>query len=250
MRIEKIRLDELLVQKGLAIDLKKATSLILSRSVLINDKPVTKAGEKFPVDSKIRIREMIKEYVSRGALKLKPILEKLNIDIKDEICLDIGASTGGFTEVLLEKGAKKVYSIDVGYGQLADRIRQDGRVVVMDRLHFKEFSWSLMNDEPKKVFITSDLSFISIKILFTRLRELKEQRNDCKMDCLVLIKPQFEAKQDELVKGILVNTNVRFRILKDILKDAKRNRFILKSLNVSPIKGNSGNTEYFLYFEV
>jgi len=166
LRIEKIRLDELLIKRGFAPDNKIATSLILSNSVLIDDRPVTKAGEKFSLDANIRIRERIKEYVSRGAHKLKPVIEKFNINIQNRICIDLGASTGGFTEVLLEKGAAKIYAIDVGYGQLADRLRQNPKVQVKDRFHFKELTWENLNKIYSDLFITTDLSFISINNLF------------------------------------------------------------------------------------
>jgi 23S rRNA (cytidine1920-2'-O)/16S rRNA (cytidine1409-2'-O)-methyltransferase len=248
LRIEKIRLDELLLRQGLAPDLQKARSLILSGSVLLNDVVVDKVGVLYPINSNVRIRAKIGEYVSRGAYKLKPILEKWNIPVEGKVCLDIGASTGGFTQVLLEKKAKMVFAIDVGYGLLAGKLRNDSRVKVVDRFHIKNLSPKILEEPVSELFFTIDLSFISLKNVFPHILRL-QQTMGIGMEGLSLLKPQFEADSSDLEKGILKNKQIQFSICKDMLRYLKKD-FILKGFTKSPITGADGNEEFFIYWKL
>ncbi len=248
MRIEKLRLDELLLRLGLANDLSKARSLILSGSVLLNDVVVDKAGVMYPVNSHVRIRAKIGEYVSRGAYKLKPILEKWNISVENQICLDLGASTGGFTQVLLEKKAKMVFAMDVGYGQLAGKLRNDSRVKVLDRFHIKNLSPEIFTEPVSELFFTMDLSFISLKNVFPHILRL-QQTMGIHIEGLSLLKPQFEADPNDLEKGILKSKKIQFLICKDMLRYLQKD-FILKGFTKSPITGADGNEEFFIYWKL
>ncbi len=250
LQIEKRKISEILVERGFADSLEQAESLLLSGSVLVNDKPVTKKGLLFPITVNIRIREKIARNVSRGVNKLKPILEKLNISVINKICIDLGASTGGFTQVLLEKGAKMVYAVDVGYGQLAYKLQTNPKVKVFDRFHYKKISWDLFDEGETNYFVTIDLSFTSIVPALEKLSELYTQKRYVILEGLGLIKPQFEAKKDELEKGIVKDSKIRFCILKRVLKKIKKIPHLkLLKLTKSPILGTQGNQEFFVYWK-
>jgi 23S rRNA (cytidine1920-2'-O)/16S rRNA (cytidine1409-2'-O)-methyltransferase len=233
------------------MDLQRARSLILSGSVFIEEQKVTKIGLKFPSDCKIRIKDVISEYASRGASKLYPILKKYSINIKDLFCIDIGASTGGFTDVLLREGAESVLAIDVGYGQLIERLRNDSRVRVLDRFHAKDLNWeTISRDNLTKMVIVIDVSFISILAIYSVLLQLKHQREKVNIQIISLIKPQFECNPSKLEKGILKDKNERFKVIKKVMKYIKKNKGKILGLSLSPIKGKEGNVEYFIYWEI
>lgn len=257
MAKEKIRLDSLLLKKGFAETVEKARSLILSGSVLINEQKITKAGLTFAEDSKIRILNVIPEYVSRGAYKLLKAFETFPISAEGRLCVDLGASTGGFTQVLLERGAWKVFACDVGYGQLAERLRNHKSVVVKDRFHLRNLSSSEIEWEknkgdvpdPDTILIVMDLSFISLRSVFPVIREFSRENNIPKIECVTLIKPQFEADERDLIKGVLRDPKVRFRIILSLCRFLKREiGASVLGLEWSPIEGRDGNKEILLYW--
>lgn len=259
MAKERIRLDSLLLKRGFAETLEKARSLILSGSVLINEQKITKAGLQFPENSEIRILNVIPRYVSRGAYKLLKAFESFSINAKGKVCIDLGASTGGFTEVLLEKGAWKVFACDVGYGQLAERLRNHPSVVVKDRFHLKNLSASEVDWENLKglvpdsnsILIVMDLSFISLRSVFPVIKRFRGEKNIPKIECVTLIKPQFEADPKDLVKGVLRNSNVRWKIVRSICKFLKTEIGASNlGLEWSPIEGREGNKEILLYWTI
>ncbi len=189
MASEKIRLDKLLVERGITTTREKARALILAKAVKINEINLDKASALVPSDAQIHVKGEDNPYVSRGGLKLKEALEKFKLDVTDIVALDVGASTGGFTDCLLQAGARKVYALDVGYGQLAWKLREDKRVVVIERTNIRYYDGIHFNELPD--LATIDVSFISLKIVLPAV--LKLLKNDGQI--LALIKPQFEAKQ-------------------------------------------------------
>lgn len=235
----------------MAQDLQRARSLILSGSIFIEEQKITKIGLKFTPDCKIRIKDVISEYASRGASKIHPIIKKYSINIKGLYCIDIGASTGGFTDVLLREGAETVLAIDVGYGQLIERLRNDPRVRVLDRFHAKDLSWEIISpSEITQMVIVIDVSFISLLAIYNVIFQLKLQKENVKMQIISLIKPQFECNPTKLEKGILRDKNERFKVIKKIMKYVKKNNGKIYGLSLSPIKGKEGNIEYFIYWEI
>ncbi|PJZ68098.1 TlyA family rRNA (cytidine-2'-O)-methyltransferase [Leptospira perolatii] len=256
----KIRLDRLLLERGLAEDLSKAQSLILSGSVLVNDQVVDKVGLLFAEDSSVRLKEVIPKYVSRGAFKLKKAFELWNIDLSDKLCLDWGASTGGFTQVLLEQGAKNIFAFDVGYGQMVSRIAKDPRVKVIDRFHVKNITWDILeelwksaesSDFPEKIFLVMDLSFISLRNVFPIVKRLHDQVPGRSWSGFSLIKPQFEVDPKFLTKGILTDPKIRLRTVRSLLRFARKESGIkLLSLSESPIAGADGNQEILMYWSI
>lgn len=247
---EKIRLDTLLLELGITNDIKRAESLILSGSVFVNENKITKTGLKFHRDVTIRIKNIIPEYASRGAKKILPVLEKFKIDLKGKKCIDLGASTGGFTDVLISKDVERVIAIDVGYGQMIERLRNHPKVRVVDRFNAKDLSWNIINKDKKNLFIVIDLSFISLLSIYPAIHKLKNEELDANIEVLSLIKPQFECNPVLLEKGILKNSNERFSVLKKIIKYIKKMKSEPLGLTVSPIKGTEGNIEYFIYWKV
>ncbi|WP_167882052.1 TlyA family RNA methyltransferase [Leptospira semungkisensis] len=258
MAKEKIRLDELLLKKGLAEDISKARSLILSGSVLVNDRMVDKAGLSFQESAEIRIRDIIPKYVSRGAYKLKSAIEKWSLDIKGKLCLDWGASTGGFTQVLLEEGAEFVFAFDVGYGQMASKVAMNPKVIVRDRFHIKDTSWKLLNELwsqksekqfPNEIFLVIDLSFISLETVLPTIARLKQERPTIHWKVVSLFKPQFEAEPRYLDKGVLKNPYVRSQILRSFIRFLRKHiggKFV--GVGESPITGRDGNREILVYW--
>jgi 23S rRNA (cytidine1920-2'-O)/16S rRNA (cytidine1409-2'-O)-methyltransferase len=247
---EKLKIWKLLIERGFARDKSHAESLLLSGSVLIQDKVINKLGLLVEKNVNIRIRQKIPDYVSRGALKIKPILEKWNISIKGKVCIDLGASTGGFTQVLLEKGASLVYAVDVGYGQLAGKLQNHPKVKVLDRTHYKNLNLDLIKILGEEIFVTMDLSFTSVIPALKKIQELFYKTNK-RVEGLSLIKPQFEAKTEELEKGIVKNSSTRFKILKRTLGESKKIHTLnLLKLTQSPLEGTKGNIEYFLYWKL
>ena len=237
----KIALDQLLVERSLAPDLQRARSLIMAGEVIVEDHCVDKAGTKFRSDVVLRLRRQEHNFVSRGGLKLEHALKRWNIDATDAICMDVGASTGGFSEVLLQHGAKKVYAIDVGYGQLAHKLRIDKRVVNLERTHILKLDDEIISPKPSLVVI--DLSFISLTKVLGRIVELLS-----KPACVIaLVKPQFEASKEDIGEGgIVTDDEVRKAAVEKIKIFAQELGFVVKGVETSPICGAKGNVEYLL----
>lgn len=241
----KERLDVLLVELGLAPSREKAKAVIMSGDVFVNGQREDKAGTTFDTEkSKIEVRGVQLKYVSRGGFKLEKAMNSFPIDLNNTICMDIGASTGGFTDCMLQNGATKVYSIDVGHGQLAWSLRNDERVVCMEKTNFRYVTPDDIADEID--FASVDVSFISLTmILEPAIKILKEHAN---MVCL--IKPQFEAGRDEVgKKGVVRDKKVHIKVIEKVVSYAAGIGFLIKGLDFSPIKGPEGNIEYLLFIE-
>jgi len=237
------RLDKLLVDRGLVASRERARALVMSGSVLVDDQPETKAGAMIDPKAEIRLKEEDHPYVSRGALKLVKGLDTFGIDPAGKVCLDIGASTGGFTDVLLKRGAAKVYAIDVGYGQLAWSLRQDPRVVVLERENVRNMDLSLV-PEPCDLAVT-DVSFISLTLVLSRIRELL--RPPAGKPIIALVKPQFEVGREQVGKGGVVRDEAARRGAVTKVRDwASAHGFVVGEDVESPITGPAGNVEYLL----
>lgn len=241
---DKIRLDIAVTQRGLAESREKAKALIMAGQVYLNGQKELKAGATVKPDDEIEVRGSRNPFVSRGGLKLQKAAEKFDIDLADCICMDIGASTGGFTDCMLTHGAKKVYSIDVGYGQLAWKLRTDERVVNMERTNFRYVTHEQIPEDID--FASVDVSFISLKIILPVLRELL--KGDGQAVCL--IKPQFEAGREKIgKKGVVRDPQVHIEVIENIVAFAIENGFDVKNLDFSPIKGPEGNIEYLMHIQ-
>ncbi len=238
----RIRLDKLLVERGISPTRERAKALIMSGSVVVGESSIDKAGTLVSADAEITIKGQDNPYVSRGGLKLKGAFEKFGINVKDLVAFDIGVSTGGFTDCLLQEGARKVYAIDVGYGQLAWKLRQDERVVVFERTNIRYFSGEGIEDEINMV--TIDVSFISLKLVIPVVVKLIPE--DAVM--LALIKPQFEAGKGEVgKKGVVRDPAVHKRVVDEIVEFARGLNLEIMGICESPITGPAGNKEFFLY---
>lgn len=243
---KKKRVDELLVTQNLAKDIDQAKRLIMTGNVLTsNNEKVFTAGEKYSVDEKFRIKGDQKRFVSRGGEKLAHGLKVFNKKLDDAIVLDIGSSTGGFTDVSLKAGAKLVYALDVGTNQLDWKLRNDPRVVSMEQTNFRYSKpEDFRNGRPD--FACIDVSFISLQLIFPPLVEILPINGEV----IALIKPQFEALQEDIWAGGIVNDlNVYNYVLKDIIDEAQNLNLELKGLDISPIKGTKGNIEFLGYFK-
>ncbi|ABZ92628.1 rRNA methylase/Hemolysin-tylA [Leptospira biflexa serovar Patoc strain 'Patoc 1 (Ames)'] len=249
---EKIRLDDYLVREGYAKDLKLAQSLILSGSVLVNDTIVSKVGTLISNKDKVRTKEKIKTYVSRGAYKLLGAFDRWKtIQVEGKTCIDLGASTGGFCQVLLEKGAIRVIAVDVGYGQLAQKIANDPKVFVLDRTHLRELPKLPLGALTKETWITMDLSFISLVPVFSHLLPLFQKYPDIHWQGISLFKPQFEVHPSKLEKGILIDSHNIGKTIKNVWLKIKKNDPKLEFLGLgeSPIQGADGNREFLIRWE-
>ena len=238
----RIRLDKLLVERGISPTRERAKALIMSGSVVVGESSIDKAGTLVSADAEITIKGQDNPYVSRGGLKLKGAFEKFGINVKDLVAFDIGVSTGGFTDCLLQEGARKVYAIDVGYGQLAWKLRQDERVVVFERTNIRYFSGEGIEDEINMV--TIDVSFISLKLVIPVVVKLIP--GDAVI--LALVKPQFEAGKGEVgKKGVVRDPAVHKRVVDEIVEFARGLNLEIMGICESPITGPAGNKEFFLY---
>lgn len=237
----KIRLDTLLTQKRLAESRQKAQGMIMAGIVRVNGHKVDKSGTMIASDAEVHVVGKSCPYVSRGGLKLQGAVEGFNIEVHGCVVLDIGASTGGFTDCLLQKGAKKVYAVDVGYGQIDWRLRNDERVVVMDRINARYLSSG--NFEEKMDLIVIDVSFISLtKILPVTVGILKEQG-----EILAMVKPQFEVGRREVgKKGVVRDPQKHKSAIDNVLKSAAELGYACCGLIRSPITGPAGNVEFFI----
>ena len=235
----KTRLDVLLTERGLLDSRHKAQATIMSGIVFVNGQRVDKAGTAVANDAQIEIRGATLQYVSRGGLKLEKAMHTFPLDLHDKICADIGASTGGFTDCMLQNGAKKVYAVDVGYGQLDWKLRNDARVVCMERTNARYLTHEEIPDELD--FASIDVSFISLKLIFPALYGLLRQGGE--IACL--IKPQFEAGREKVgKKGVVRDPAVHLEVLEHFLIHAKENHFTVLGITYSPIRGPEGNIEY------
>ena len=235
----KERLDVALVARGLAETRAKAQASIMSGIVYVNGQKVDKAGAPVAADAALEVRGHTLRYVSRGGLKLEKAMAAFPITLTDCICADIGASTGGFTDCMLQNGAKKVYAVDVGYGQLDWKLRSDERVVCLERTNARYLSTEQI-PEPLD-FASIDVSFISLKLIFPALYPLLREGGE--IACL--IKPQFEAGREKVgKKGVVRDPAVHLEVLQQFLRHAKENNFTVLGITYSPIRGPEGNIEY------
>ena len=241
---DKNRLDIALFERGIAESREKAKAYIMSGDVYVNGVKALKAGAAVKETDEIEFRGNKMPFVSRGGYKLQKAVDSFDLDLKDLICMDVGASTGGFTDCMLQHGAKKVYSVDVGYGQLAWKLRTDERVVNLERTNFR---YVTEKEIPEKIdFSSIDVSFISLKKILPNLRE--RLRFGGKAVCL--IKPQFEAGKENVgKKGVVRDINVHIEVIRDICTFAFENGFSVLDADFSPVKGPEGNIEYLMYIE-
>ena len=238
----KKRLDVLLFEKGMVPSRERAKAITMSGIVYVNNQKADKAGMSIPADAEIEIRGKTNSFVSRGGLKIEKALNYFQIDPKDLCVMDIGASTGGFTDCLLTRGARKVYSIDVGYGQLAWKLRQDPRVVCMERTNIRYVTPEQLDDVPD--FAVIDVSFISLKLVLPVVANLLQEHG--RIACL--IKPQFEAGKGKVgKKGVVRDPEIHLEVLQSFIENAHEAGFHVYSLTFSPIKGPEGNIEFLGY---
>ena len=241
--MSKERLDVLLVNKGLATSREKAKAIIMSGNVYVDGQKEDKAGQSFPDTAVIEVRGTTLKYVSRGGLKLEKAMQNFDVTLEGKICMDVGSSTGGFTDCMLQNGAIKVYAVDVGHGQLAWKLRNDPRVVCMEKTNIRYVLPE--NLEGPADFSSIDVSFISLRHMFNALK------NVIAPDGVIvsLIKPQFEAGKDDVGKhGIVKDPKVHKRVIEEVIGYANDNGFSLKGLTFSPITGGEGNIEFLGYF--
>ncbi|MBQ6799136.1 MAG: TlyA family RNA methyltransferase [Oscillospiraceae bacterium] len=235
----KERLDVLLVQRNLIESREKAKAVIMSGDVFVSGQRVDKAGTMVSLDAEIEVRGNVCPYVSRGGLKLEKALRDFGVDPTGYVCSDSGASTGGFTDCLLQQGAKKVFAIDVGYGQLAWSIRTDPRVVCMERTNIRYVKPEDLG-EPLDLSVV-DVSFISLGIVLPAIKELLKEDGQV----LCLIKPQFEAGKEKVgKKGVVRDPAVHLEVLQNFVALAKRLEFTIRDITFSPVKGPEGNIEF------
>ena len=240
----KQRLDILLVEKGLCESREKAKALIMAGQVYVDGQKCDKAGENIDSSKMPEIRGETLKYVSRGGLKLEKAVNTFLITLKDKSCMDIGASTGGFTDCMLQNGAKKVFAIDVGYGQFSWKLRNDPRVVNMERTNIR---YVTANDIDTPIdFASIDVSFISLRLVLPVLYELLSPFGEA----VALIKPQFEAGRGQVgKKGVVKDINIHLSVVETVLSFAKSIGFSVCGLTFSPIKGPEGNIEYLAYLK-
>lgn len=240
----KERLDVLLVEQGYAASREKAKAIIMSGIVYVDGQKEDKAGSTFLDTVKIEVKGATLKYVSRGGLKLEKAMNQFGILLEDKICMDVGASTGGFTDCMLQNGAKKVFSVDVGHGQLDWKLRQDERVVCMEKTNIRYVTKEDIKEELD--FASIDVSFISLtKVLGPVMDLLKENGQ-----IVCLIKPQFEAGREKVgKKGVVRDKKVHYEVVEQIVTFAKEHGLKPLHLEFSPIKGPEGNIEYLLQIE-
>lgn len=245
MKTKKERIDVLLVERGLAETREKAKRAIMAGLVYSNEERLDKPGEKISVDKPLVVKGNVLPYVSRGGLKLEKALKVFDVDVKNKVLLDIGASTGGFTDCALQNGAQMSYALDVGYNQLAWKLRQDERVVVMERTNFRYVTpTDLIGEMPN--FASIDVSFISLKLILPVLKTLLVQGSDI----VALVKPQFEAGREQVgKKGIVRDPKVHENVLQRMIEFALKEGYDVRNLSFSPITGGDGNIEFLLHLK-
>ncbi len=238
----KQRLDVYLVENGLVSGRDLAKSLIMEGKVYVNNQKADKAGEQVGEKDKVELRGETMKYVSRGGLKLEKAMAAFLIELKNSVAMDIGASTGGFTDCMLQNGARKVYSVDVGYGQLAWKLRTDERVVNMERTNIRYVTSEQIGEELD--FASIDVSFISLKLVLPIAFNLLKDGGSL----VALIKPQFEAGREKVgKKGVVRDPEVHCEVIENVTKFAQEIGFNVLGLEFSPIRGPEGNIEYLMY---
>lgn len=238
----KDRLDVLLVKRGLAESREKAKAVIMSGIVYVDGQKEDKAGQTFADTVNIEVRGSTLKYVSRGGLKLEKAMECFDVSVKDKVCMDIGASSGGFTDCMLQNGAKKVYAVDVGHGQLAWKLRNDTRVVVMEKTNIRYVKPEDIGESID--FASIDVSFISLSKVLPAAYNLLGERGEI----VALIKPQFEAGREKVgKKGVVREKSTHIEVIQNCFAYAKENGFFVRELEFSPVKGPEGNIEYLYH---
>ena len=238
----KERLDVILVNNGLASSRDNAKRTIMAGLVTVDGIVETKSGQKFDVDSEFKVKDKLLKYVSRGGLKLEKAIQSFNIKLNGCYAVDMGASTGGFTDCMLMNGALKVYALDVGYGQLDYKLRVDPRVINMEKTNIRYLDTTLI-EEPID-FISIDVSFISLRHMFPVASEILKDAGAV----MCLIKPQFEAGRDQVgKKGIVRDSKIHVEVIENVISYASDNGLYPHGLDYSPVKGTKGNIEYLLY---
>lgn len=239
---KKTRLDVAVYEQGYAPSREKAKAIIMAGIVYVNNQKVDKAGFELKEGDVLEVRGKTLQYVSRGGLKLEKAMQEFPITLDGKVCMDVGASTGGFTDCMLQNGAVKVYSVDVGYGQLAWKLRTDERVVNLERTNFRYATREQIPDEID--FASVDVSFISLKHILPNLNTLLAPDGQA----VCLIKPQFEAGKEKVgKKGVVRDLNVHLEVVENVINLAVENGFSVMGLQFSPIKGPEGNIEYLIY---
>ena len=241
----KKRLDVLLLEKGLETSRERAKSIIMSGIVYVNNQKADKAGQLFEESDNVEVRGSTLQYVSRGGLKIEKALNFFEIEPQDKIAMDVGASTGGFTDCLLKRGAKKVYAVDVGYGQLAWELRTDDRVVCMERTNIRHVTPEQIEDRLDLAVI--DVSFISLKIVLPAVKNLLNENGQI----ATLIKPQFEAGRDKVgKKGVVREKSTHIEVIEKIINISQGIGFKVINVTYSPIKGPEGNIEFLAHLSL
>ena len=237
----KIRLDQYIFEQGYAPSKTRAQALIMSGIVFVNNQKADKAGTMIKETDIVEVRGKDLKYVSRGGLKLEKAINEYGLELKDKICMDIGASTGGFTDCMLQNGAQKVYDVDVGYGQLAWKLRSDERVKNMEKTNIRNVTVDMLDE--KINFFSVDVSFISLKHIFPVAYAIStdEVIGAC------LVKPQFEAGKEKVgKKGVVRDSEVHREVIENVIGMANENGFYVHNLTFSPIKGPEGNIEFLI----
>jgi 23S rRNA (cytidine1920-2'-O)/16S rRNA (cytidine1409-2'-O)-methyltransferase len=238
------RLDVFITEKGLVASREKAQGLINTGYVLVNGLVITKTGYQVKEKDNVELKTKEESFVSRGGEKLLSAIKHFNIDVKNFICLDIGASTGGFTDCLLKHGARKVYALDVGYGQLDWNLRNDSRVVCIEKTNIRYWDWHEISDEIN--LVTIDVSFISLELVIPKIPEFLKYNHKI----LALIKPQFEVGQSKVGKnGVVREQKYRDEAIEKIKNLCINLGYNIIGINESGLKGPKGNVEYFIYME-
>lgn len=248
------RLDQKLIELGLFASRQQAQAAIMDGGILVNGEKVTKAGTPVAPDAKVEVTAswQPQKFVSRGGVKLEQALSQFDINVQDRICLDIGASTGGFTDCLLQNGAKKIYAIDVGHGQIVGSLRQDSRVIVMEKTNVRDLGpddlYKDLSDKSHKAnFACVDVSFISLSKVLPSILALLDKPN---FEIVALIKPQFEAEKHLVGKGgVIKSPDLHKRIIGNVLSFAEQLGLSNSGLTHSPIKGPSGNIEFLVHWQ-
>ncbi len=238
----KIRLDQYLCQNGLVQSRERAKALIMSGIVFVNNQKADKAGEMIAEDATVEVRGHDIGYVSRGGLKLEKAMQVFPMTPNGKVCMDIGASTGGFTDCMLQNGATKVYAVDVGYGQLAWSLRSDERVVNMERTNIRHVTPDMLADQIE--FFSVDVSFISLKHIFPVADAICVPG----ANGVCLVKPQFEAGREKVgKKGVVRESSTHIEVIRNAIGFALQNHFSVRGLDYSPIKGPEGNIEFLIH---
>ena len=240
----KERLDALLCNQGLAPSREKAKAIIMAGQVYVNGQKEDKAGSMFDIYASIEVKGSTLRYVSRGGLKLEKSIEKFQVALEEKVCMDVGASTGGFTDCMLQNGAVRVYAVDVGHGQLAWKLRQDERVICMEKTNIR---YVTPDDIKEPIdFVSIDVSFISLTKVLPPVKALLKDRGQI----VCLIKPQFEAGREKVgKKGVVRERATHLEVVENIMNFAKEIGFGILNLDFSPIKGPEGNIEYLLHLQ-